>query len=79
VLSSTYNWDEAVTPKDKMVGGYKCATSGENVSTLAGVTDLLKGSFVRVEAETADLPDVQRTTLRSMQYDMSEVTVWERI
>lgn len=36
-------------------------------------------SFVRVDAKTADLPDVQRTTLRSMQYGMSEMSVWERI
>ena len=78
VLSSTYNWDAAVTPKENMIGGYKCATSGENVSTVAGVAELLKDVFVRVEGETAELADVQRTTLRSMQYDLSEMTVWER-
>jgi hypothetical protein len=61
-----------------MIGGYKCATSGENVSTVAGVAELLKDVFVRVEGETAELADVQRTTLRSMQYDLSEMTVWER-
>jgi putative 4-mercaptohistidine N1-methyltranferase len=79
VLSSTYNWDEDVTASENMIGGYKCPTSGENVSTVAGVEELLKGSFVRVESETSDIAAVQRSTLRSMQYDLAEMTVWERL
>ena len=62
-----------------MIGGYKCPTSGENVSTVAGVEELLKGNFKRVESETSDIAAVQRSTLRSMQYDLAEMTVWERL
>jgi len=57
----------------------RCETSGENVSSVAGLGELLKGSFVQRAAPAAELVDVRRSTMRRMQYDLAEMTVWQRL
>ena len=80
ILSSTYDWDKDLTPVENWIGGYKDAGSGENVSTLAGLSEILADSgkfrFVRTQCE---IPQVKRTTARSLSYEISEMTVWERL
>jgi len=78
LVASTYNWDAEVTPFEEWIGGYKCPTSGENITTLEGMTNLLKTNFRRLDLGT-ELTEVKRDTLRSLRVDVSEVTVWERM
>ena len=77
VLASPYTWSEEYTPRDKWLGGFK-ATTGESYTTLEGIANLLEPEF-RMLGEAQDLPFVFRETSRKFQYDVSELTVWEKI
>merc|ERR1719282_484446 len=63
VIASNYNWCPETTPADKMIGGYKCPTSGENVSTLEGIANLLRPTFRKLEHDS-ELATVKRDSLR---------------
>ena len=77
VLASPYTWCEEYTPRDKWLGGFKAAT-GESFTTLEGIADLLAPEF-RMIGEPKDLPFAFRETARKFQYDVSELTVWEKV
>lgn len=77
VLASTYTWQEAYTPRDKWLGGFKAAT-GENYHTLQGITELLTPQF-RMLGEPADVPFVIRETARKYQHSISELSIWEKV
>lgn len=77
VVSSTYNWDEDVTPAENWVGGFKHGGSGESVFSTQGLSDLLSQNF-RLVGDPSELPEVKRSKMRNFEYNLSEVTVWER-
>jgi len=75
VITSPYCWDEALTPKDRWLGGIRVA--GEPMTTLARLRDCLAPQFTLV-GEPLDVPHLLRETARSYRHLVSEVTVWER-
>ncbi|MBI1216649.1 MAG: 5-histidylcysteine sulfoxide synthase [Alphaproteobacteria bacterium] len=76
VLTSPYTWLEAFTERSKWLGGFKAA-SGENQTTLEGLTKILWPHFRLVEAK--DVAFVLRETRRKFQHTLAEMTVWERL
>lgn len=77
VLSSPYTWLEEFTEKQHWIGGYKDPQTGENVSTLDGLKQLLSKEFELV-AEPQAIPFVIRETSRKYQHSLSELTVWKK-
>lgn len=76
VLTSPYTWLEEFTPKENWIGGYK-ADTGENYTTLEGLTDQLSPEFKLIK-EPKDIPFTIRETARKHQHTLSEMTVWEK-
>ena len=77
VLASNYTWSEEYTPRDKWLGGFKAPT-GENFTTLEGIKQVLNPEFKMI-ADPVDIPFVFRETSRKFQYDVSELTIWEKV
>ncbi len=77
VVASPYTLLEEYTPRDKWLGGFKAQT-GENKTTLEGMTEVLAPEF-RMLTEPHDVPFVIRETKRKYQYGVSELTVWEKV
>lgn len=77
MLASPYTWLEDYTQKEHWLGGYKDATTGENVTTLEGLHTVLDAHFERVK-EPFEMPFVIRETKRKFQHSISEVTLWKR-
>lgn len=77
LLASPYTWLEDFTEKANWLGGYKDAQSGENVTTLEGITALLEAEFELVK-EPFDVPFVIRETQRKFQHTLSQVTLWKK-
>jgi 5-histidylcysteine sulfoxide synthase/putative 4-mercaptohistidine N1-methyltranferase len=75
VLTSPYTWLEEMTPRAKWLGGFKAST-GENLTTLEGITELLAADFELLE--TKDIPFVIRETKRKFQHTLSEMTIWKK-
>jgi 5-histidylcysteine sulfoxide synthase/putative 4-mercaptohistidine N1-methyltranferase len=76
VIASPYTWCEEYTPRDKWLGGFKAQT-GESFTTLEGVEQILQPEF-KLVGTPVDIPFVFRETSRKFQYDVSELTVWEK-
>ncbi len=76
VLASPYTWCEQYTPRDKWLGGFK-DPAGENFTTLEGIERILAPDFSMI-GQAVDIPFVFRETSRKFQYDVSELTVWEK-
>jgi len=76
VLTSPYTWLEEFTPREKWLGGFK-ANTGENYTTLEGITDALAPDFTML-AKPQDIPFVIRETARKFQHTLSQMTVWEK-
>ena len=76
VLASPYTWMEEYTPRDKWLGGFKAQT-GENFTTLEGITEALAPEFTMV-GSPEDLQFVIQETARKFQYGVSELTFWEK-
>ena len=77
VLASNYTWCEEHTPKDKWLGGFKAPT-GENFTTLEGIKQVLQPEFKQL-GDPVDIPFVFRETARKFQYDVSELSIWEKV
>lgn len=77
MLASPYTWLEDFTEKSNWLGGYKDTQSGENVTTLEGMTALLDANFELVK-EPFDIPFVIRETHRKFQHTLSQVTLWKK-
>ena len=77
MLSSPYSWDETFTQKENWLGGYKDSQSGENVTTLETLQNLLTDDFEMVR-EAEDIPFVIRETRRKFQHTLSQVTLWKK-
>ena len=76
VLGSTYNWKANHTPRQKWLGGFKAKT-GENYTTLEGITDILSPDFDMIDAPR-DIPFVQKQTSRSFHHGISQFSFWEK-
>ena len=76
IMTSPYTWLEEFTPRDKWLGGFK-ANTGENYTTLEGLTDTLLPEFEMVD-EPRDIPFVIRETARKFQHTISQMSVWEK-
>ena len=76
MLSSPYTWLEEHTARNEWLGGFQ--QDGENITTLAGITNILTQHFELV-AEPQDVPFVIRETARKYQHTLSQVTIWRRI
>lgn len=77
MLASPYSWDETFTQKENWLGGYKDSHSGENVTTLETIQQLLADEFTMV-GEPQDIPFVIRETKRKFQHTLSQVTLWKK-
>lgn len=77
VIASPYTWSEEYTPRDKWLGGFKAST-GENFTTLEGIKQILEPEFA-LKVKPVDIPFVFRETSRKFQYDISELSVWEKV
>ena len=76
VLASPFTWLEEYTPRDKWLGGFK-ANTGENYTSLEGITAILAPDFV-MEQQAIDIPFVIRETRRKFQYGISQMTIWRK-
>jgi len=76
MLSSPYTWLEEHTARSEWLGGFQ--QDGENITTLAGISNILTQHFELV-AEPQDMPFVIRETARKYQHTLSQVTIWKRI
>ncbi|ENW29718.1 5-histidylcysteine sulfoxide synthase [Acinetobacter lwoffii] len=76
MLSSPYTWLEEHTARSEWLGGFQ--QDGENITTLAGISNILTQHFELV-AEPQDVPFVIRETARKYQHTLSQVTIWKRI
>lgn len=77
VMASPYTWLEEHTPRENWLGGFK-ANTGENYTTLEGLTDALEPEFKMI-GEPQDIPFVIRETKRKFQHTISELTIWEKV
>ena len=76
VMTSPYTWLEEFTPRDKWLGGFK-ANTGENYTTLEGLTNALAPEF-EILGEPQDIPFVIRETARKFQHTNSQMTIWRK-
>ncbi|MCB1681889.1 MAG: 5-histidylcysteine sulfoxide synthase [Alphaproteobacteria bacterium] len=76
ILTSTYNWNEEITPRDKWLGGFKAKT-GENYTTLEGIREKLAPEFEPV-GEPKDIPFVLRETSREHRHGLAQFSVWRK-
>ncbi|MBD3789040.1 MAG: 5-histidylcysteine sulfoxide synthase [Campylobacterales bacterium] len=74
ILTSPYSWDEAFTPKEKWIGGYK--RNGENITTLEGLGEILEPYFRLIDVQ--DIPFVIQESARKHQHTIAQMTVWEK-
>ena len=75
VISSTYDWQEQHTTKDKWLGGFK--VDGENVSSLDNLEKILEKNFESI-ARPIDIPLVIRKSKRTFDHNLAQVTVWQK-
>jgi len=74
VLTSLYTWTEAVTPREKWLGGFK--KDGEDFTTMDGLKEILGEHFKLLH--TRDIPFVIKETARKHQHTISQLSVWEK-
>ncbi|MEZ7863283.1 MAG: 5-histidylcysteine sulfoxide synthase [Aeromonadaceae bacterium] len=75
VLSSTYHWQESLTPKEHWLGGIR--ENGEALASYPALQRLLAPAFDEL-AEPQDLPLVIRQTARQYQHALAQVTFWRK-
>ena len=76
ILTSAYNWNEDITPRDKWLGGFK-ANTGENYTTLEGIADILAPEFQMAETP-CDIPFVMRKNTRVFERFSAQMSVWKK-
>jgi putative 4-mercaptohistidine N1-methyltranferase len=77
ILSSTGAWNPDVTPQENWVGGYKCATSGENVYTVDRVEKLLSEHF-EVVRDSLNVPCATTTAAQTYTVKNARFTIFRR-
>ena len=76
MLTSPYTWLEDFTPRENWIGGFK-ANTGENYTTLEGLTDRLAPEFEMAD-KPRDIPFVIRETARKFQHTTAQMSVWRK-
>jgi len=74
ILTSTYTWQEKLTPKAYWIGGY--IDNGKEVTSLHGLQRLLEADFKLLD--TQDIPFVFQETAREYRHGVAQMSVWER-
>jgi len=77
VVGCAHQWDDAVTPKENWLGGYKCATSGENKRTRMELNDLLSQMCDPI-TEPRTIPSVSRISQRQSKVSYPDYTFWKK-
>lgn len=77
MIVSDYSWKEEYTDKEKWIGGYKDAKSGENVTSIEGLHGILDEHFECIST-LPSIPSVFRVTSRNFTLNDSEVTIWKK-
>ncbi len=75
ILASDYEWDRAITPRDKWPGGFK--RDGEPVTSLDGIKVALAPQFELL----SDPQEIRRTIKRSSRLTenrLTQVTIWKK-
>lgn len=76
ILTSTYDWQAGITPREKWPGGFKAST-GENFTSLEGISQILAPQFERVR-EAEDISFALRRTARVCERGTAQMTVWRK-
>lgn len=77
ILTSPYTWLPEFTDRGNWLGGFKAGT-GENYTTLDGLTDHLQPEFKLLEPPR-DVEFVIRETRRKFQHSVAQLSIWEKI
>ena len=75
VISSSYDWNEEITPKEFWIGGVK--KNGENYHSRDALKDLLESRFEVIE-EGKLIPCVVQNDSKNFIYKNIEVIVWQK-
>ena len=75
VISSSYDWNEEITPKEFWIGGVK--KNGENYHSKEALKDLLEDRFELIE-EGKIIPCVVQNDSKNFIYKNIEVNVWQK-
>jgi len=76
IITTTNDWDEARTPRENWLGGFKDA-NGENLTSHEGLTAALAPAFEQVNGP-ADLTYVLRHHKRKYEHGVAQATVWRK-
>ena len=75
VISSSYDWNEEITPKEFWIGGVK--KNGENYHSREALKDLMESRFEVVE-EGKVIPCAVQNDSKNFIYKNIEVIVWQK-
>jgi len=76
IISSTYNWSEEFTKKEKQLGGFR--KDGEPYYSIEALREILKTEFQELQ-DPVDIPLLLRSNSRSYKYQIAQVTFWQKI
>jgi len=74
IITSTYSWMEAFTPKENWVGGY--LKEGEEVSGYKGLQEILRKKFIEIK-KPKDLHFIIRQNEREYIHSIAQITFWK--
>lgn len=75
LLASDYEWDAAITPRDRWPGGFK--RDGEPVTSLDGIREVLASHFEQV-GDPQELLSCERVSARRSVHRKLQVTAWRK-
>ncbi|MCF7911926.1 MAG: 5-histidylcysteine sulfoxide synthase [Candidatus Cloacimonetes bacterium] len=75
IISSTYNWSEKFTSKEKQLGGFR--QDGEPIFSLDTLHQLLQDNFTELQSPR-DCPFLLRINNRTYTYSIAQVTFWQK-
>jgi putative 4-mercaptohistidine N1-methyltranferase len=78
-IASDNSWDEARTPLQSWLGGYKDTTTGENVAVTEAIAEALGSRFVPVVVDGAALVQLGRKRAGQVVLTRVEVTAWRKV
>jgi 5-histidylcysteine sulfoxide synthase/putative 4-mercaptohistidine N1-methyltranferase len=74
IIGSTYEWIEAICPRNKWLGGFK--KDGEPLRSFDKINELLSKEFNLIK-EPFDLKYTKRKSSRSFEVSISEMSIWK--
>jgi 5-histidylcysteine sulfoxide synthase/putative 4-mercaptohistidine N1-methyltranferase len=73
-IASPYSWDEAYTPRQNWLGGFK--KDGENYMSFDAIEAILRENFSLLHTQEVEF--VIQESDRKFQHSFSEVSVWQK-